>query len=81
MLAWRRRAMDLTVVETVNACPFCGSVLELVEDASFVWFGCRRCMRYVKREKRQIVKRFVDYKKRRFNWRGMMAELYQLYAK
>jgi hypothetical protein len=79
MLAWRRRAMDLT--ETVNICPFCGSVLELMEDATFVWFGCRRCMRYVKREKRQIVKRFVDYKERRFDWIGIMAELYQLYVK
>jgi hypothetical protein len=71
--------MDL-VVETVDTCPFCGGVLELVEDATFVWFGCRRCMRYVKREKREIVRRFVNYRERRFNWSGMITELYQIYT-
>ncbi len=73
--------MNLTGVETTTICPFCGSVLELVEDERYVWFGCRRCMRYVKREKREVVKRHVDYRERRFNWVGIMAELYQLYAK
>jgi tRNA(Ile2) C34 agmatinyltransferase TiaS len=81
MLAWRKRAMDLTVVETVNTCPLCGGALELVEDGSSIWFGCRRCMRYVKREKRIIMKRFVDYRTRKFDWIGIMAELYQLYTK
>jgi hypothetical protein len=81
MLAWKRRAMDLIAVETVNVCPFCGGVLELVEDDRYVWFGCRRCVRYVKREKRMLVKRFVDYRERRFDWIGIMAELHQLYAK
>ena len=37
-------------------------------------------MRYVKRVKREIVRRFVDYRGRRFNWSGMMAELYRLYS-
>jgi len=69
----------VNVVKTVNTCPFCGDALELVEDDKFIWFGCRQCMRYVKREKRQIVRRFVDYRRRKFNWSGMMAELYQLY--
>ncbi len=73
--------MDLIVVETISKCPFCGSALELVEDAFYIWFGCKWCMRYVRREKRVIVRRFVDYRKRRFNWRGIMAELYQLYVK
>ena len=72
--------MDL-VVETVDTCPFCGGVLELVEDAAFVWFGCRRCMRYVKREKREIVRRFVNYRERRFNWSDMITELYQIYSR
>jgi RNA polymerase subunit RPABC4/transcription elongation factor Spt4 len=72
--------MDL-VVETVDTCPFCGGVLELVEDATFVWFGCRRCMRYVKREKREIVRRFVNYRERMFNWSGMITELYQIYTR
>jgi hypothetical protein len=49
MLAWRRRAMDLTVVETVNACPFS---FWNWKRTRYVWFGCRRCMRYVKREKK-----------------------------
>ena len=66
---------------TMNQCPFCGSALELVEDESFVWFGCRHCMRYVKREKRGIVRRFVNYRERRFNWSGLIAELYWLYTK
>jgi hypothetical protein len=69
------------VVETVNKCPFCGGALELVEDYYFVWFGCRRCMRYVKRDKRQIVRRFVDYRKRKFDWRQMMRELYYIYRR
>jgi hypothetical protein len=71
---------DMEVV-LLHTCPFCGGVLELVEDDNYVWFGCRRCMRYVKREKRQIVRRYVDYKKKRFNWSGMMAELYSLYIR
>jgi len=79
--AQRIRAMDLIVVETSNVCPFCNDVLELVEDERHVWFGCRRCMRYVKREKREVVRRFVDYRERRFDWIGMVAELYQLYTK
>jgi phage FluMu protein Com len=61
-------------------CPFCGGALELVEGASHVWFGCMRCMRYVKREKREMVKRFVNYREKKFNWSGMMAELYRLYT-
>ncbi len=69
------------VVETVNTCPFCGGVLELVEDDRYIWFGCRRCLRYVKREKRAIVKRHVNYKEKRFNWVGIMAVLYNLYTK
>ncbi len=73
--------MVFITVETVCTCPFCGGALELVEDAYYVWFGCKRCMRYVRREKKQIVRRFVDYRERRFDWVGMMAELYQLYAK
>jgi RNA polymerase subunit RPABC4/transcription elongation factor Spt4 len=72
--------MDL-VVETVDTCPFCGGALELMEDATFVWFGCRRCMRYVKREKREIVRRFVNYRERRFNWSDMITELYQIYTR
>jgi uncharacterized protein YlxP (DUF503 family) len=38
-------------------------------------------MRYVKREKREIVRRFVNYRERRFNWSGMITELYQLYTR
>jgi hypothetical protein len=72
-------AVDAT--NTYVACPFCGGVLELVEDESFVWFGCRRCMRYVRRDKREFVKRYVDYRGKRFDWVGMMAELYRLYKK
>jgi RNA polymerase subunit RPABC4/transcription elongation factor Spt4 len=72
--------MDL-VVETMDTCPFCGGALELMEDATFVWFGCRRCMRYVKREKREIVRRFVNYRERRFNWSDMITELYQIYTR
>jgi len=72
--------MDLIVVETVNACPFCGSALELVENNRYVWFGCRRCMRYVRREKKTVMRRFVDYRERRFDWVGVMAELYQLFC-
>ena len=69
----------MEAVTLVLKCPFCGGVLELVEDASHVWFGCMRCMRYVKREKRQIVRRYVDYRGRRFNWSGIITELYRLY--
>ena len=72
---------DMEAVTLALKCPLCGGALELVEDATFVWFGCRRCMRYVKREKRQIVRRYVDYRKKRFNWIGMMAELYHLYIR
>jgi ssDNA-binding Zn-finger/Zn-ribbon topoisomerase 1 len=73
--------MDLVVVETLSICPLCGGVLELVENEHYVWFGCKRCARYVKREKRAVVKRYVDYRERRFNWVGMMAELYWIYSR
>jgi transcription initiation factor IIE alpha subunit len=63
-----------------STCPFCGGALELVESDNYVWFGCRRCMRYVKRGKRELVRRFVDYRKKRFDWVGIMAELYSLYT-
>jgi len=62
-------------------CPFCGGALELAENDNYVWFGCRGCMRYVKREKRALIRRFVDYRGKRFNWIGMMAELYHLYIR
>ncbi len=71
----------MVIIETKNKCPFCGGVLELVENDHYLWFGCRRCLRYVKREKRTIVKRYVDYKERKFDWVGIMAELYSLYVK
>jgi len=70
---------DMEAVTLVLKCPLCGGDLELVENDNYVWFGCRRCMRYVKRGKRELVRRFVDYRVRRFNWVGMMAELYRLY--
>jgi ssDNA-binding Zn-finger/Zn-ribbon topoisomerase 1 len=70
---------DMEAVTLVLKCPFCGGALELVENDNYVWFGCRQCMRYVKREKREVVKRHVDYREKRFNWVGMMAELYRLY--
>jgi DNA-directed RNA polymerase subunit RPC12/RpoP len=68
-------------VETSYKCRFCGGALELAEDSRYLWFGCRRCLRYVKREKMALVRRFVDRRKRRLNWRGMMSELYWLYTK
>jgi len=70
---------DMEAVTLLLNCPFCGGALELAENDNYVWFGCRRCMRYVKREKREVVKRHVDYREKRFNWVGMMAELYRLY--
>ena len=75
------KAMDLIVVKTVNTCPFCGGALELVENDRYVWFGCGRCMKYVRREKRQLVRRFVNYREKKFSWSGMMSELYKLYTK
>jgi endogenous inhibitor of DNA gyrase (YacG/DUF329 family) len=67
-------------IET-TPCPFCGGALELVEDKRYIWFGCRRCMRYVRREKRQIVRRFVNYRNKTFDWVGIMAELYHIYRR
>ncbi|MEM1518634.1 MAG: hypothetical protein QXK71_06275 [Pyrobaculum sp.] len=51
----------------------------IVEDESYVWLGCKRCLRYVKRDKRELTRRYVNYKRRFFNWRGLMEELYALY--
>jgi tRNA(Ile2) C34 agmatinyltransferase TiaS len=70
----------MEAVTLLLKCPFCGGALELAENGNYLWFGCRRCMRYVKREKRQIVRRFVDYRGRKFDWVGIMAELYRLYT-
>ncbi|MEZ0319033.1 MAG: hypothetical protein ABWK05_03435 [Pyrobaculum sp.] len=67
------------VVEVEYTCRYCGGRLELVEDENFVWLGCKSCMRYVKRGKKELVKRFVDYKNRRFLWTSMVTELYGLY--
>lgn len=71
--------MDLTTVEVGARCPFCGGFMEIVEDDRYLWFGCRSCMRYVKREKRDLVRRYVNYGARIFDWRGLMAELSRLY--
>jgi hypothetical protein len=72
---------DMEVVTLIYQCPFCGGALELAETDNYVWFGCKRCMRYVKREKRQVVRRYVNYRERRFDWIGIMAELYHLYVR
>ncbi len=71
--------MDLLAVEVASRCPLCGSAMEIVEDNTYVWFGCKRCLRYVKREKRELARRYVNYSVRLFNWRGLMEELYALY--
>ena len=53
--------------------------MEILEDEYYVWFGCRRWLRYVRRGKRELVRRYVDYSARFFNWRGLVEELYALY--
>ncbi|MEM1598568.1 MAG: hypothetical protein QXP31_11780 [Pyrobaculum sp.] len=75
----RRRSSVVFAVEFEYVCRHCGGRLELVEDENFVWLGCKSCMRYVKRGKKELVRRFVDYKNRRFLWASMVAELYGLY--
>jgi len=77
----KRKVVGFLAIETSYRCPFCGGALELAEDDYHIWFGCGRCLRYVKREKKGVVRRFVDYRKKRFNWRGMMNELYKLYTR
>ncbi|MGK0550325.1 MAG: hypothetical protein ABWU84_12020 [Pyrobaculum sp.] len=67
------------VITTLLRCPSCGGALEILEDEYYVWFGCRRCLRYVRRGKRELVRRYVDYSARFFNWRGLVEELYALY--
>jgi hypothetical protein len=61
-------------------CPFCGRALELVEDGERVWFGCAGCLRYVVASKCELVRRYINRKRRVFNWRGIVLELYSLYA-
>lgn len=76
--------MSMTGVEVAQlavSCPYCGETLEIVEDRSYVWFGCSRCLRYVRREKRELARRYVNYPARFFNWRGLIEELYTLYAR
>ncbi|MEM0369790.1 MAG: hypothetical protein QXE80_03730 [Pyrobaculum sp.] len=70
---------EFTVTYTTYRCPFCGAALAFIEDGEYVWLGCRRCLRYVKRKKSEIVRRYVNYSVRLFNWRGLMEELYALY--
>ena len=70
---------EFTVTYTTYRCPFCRGALVIVEDESYVWLGCKRCLRYVKRDKRELTRRYVNYKRRFFNWRGLVEELYALY--
>jgi hypothetical protein len=73
----------MEAVTLMPKCPFCGGALELVEGASRVWSRLvwMQAVHEIcqEREKRDV-RRFVDYRGRRFNWSGMMAELYRLYS-
>ncbi len=71
--------MDLFTLEIGARCHICGAALEFIEDGEYVWLGCRRCMRYVKKEKRSLVRRYFDYRARRIDWRTMIHELYEIY--
>ncbi|ABO07998.1 hypothetical protein Pcal_0571 [Pyrobaculum calidifontis JCM 11548] len=66
-------------VATTYRCPLCGGALELMEDGRYLWFGCWRCKIYVRREKGELAKKFVDYRRRRFMWSQMMEELYRIF--
>jgi len=50
-----------------------------MEDGRYLWFGCWRCKIYVRREKGELAKKFVDYRRRRFMWSQMMEELYRIF--
>lgn len=73
--------MEFLAVEVASRCPFCSGAMEILEDEKYVWLGCRRCLRYVKRDKRELTRRYVNYKRRFFNWRRLMAELYAAYRR
>lgn len=51
----------------------------MLEDKDFVWFGCVNCWRYVKRSKRDLLRRFVDYRSGKFMWSDMLEALYNNY--
>ena len=53
--------------------------MEIIEDERYLWFGCRSCMRYVRREKRELARLYIR-RGRIFYWREMMGDLYRLYS-
>jgi hypothetical protein len=71
----------VTIVETAYTCHICNGPLELMEDKHNVWLGCKRCVRYVKRDKIVMMRRFIDRRKRKFYWRQMLDELYYIYTR
>lgn len=74
------RHVDVLVLYTKFQCPKCGGSLELLEDETYVWLGCKHCMKYVKRNKRDLVRQYVNYRDRTFRWADMMSELYSWFS-
>lgn len=72
----------MEVLQLRLTCPFCGGFMEIVEDERYLWFGCRSCMRYVRREKRELVRLYIARRGRGgvFYWREMIDDLYRLYS-
>ncbi|MEM1568945.1 MAG: hypothetical protein QXI84_10730 [Thermofilaceae archaeon] len=56
--------------------------MEIIEDEKYLWFGCRSCMRYVRRRKAELARLYIRRRGRGgfFDWRGMVEELYHIYA-
>ncbi|MFN7105828.1 MAG: hypothetical protein ACK4M3_04520 [Pyrobaculum sp.] len=72
--------MEPIELATTYRCPSCGKPLELLEDRDVVWFGCVNCWKYVRENKRELARRFVDYRGRKFLWSDMLEVLYSNYV-
>jgi phage FluMu protein Com len=66
-------------VATTLPCPHCGASLWLVESESWLCLTCPSCMRMACVTDRSLL-RYLDYKRKRFDWRKMLGDMHRTIA-
>jgi phage FluMu protein Com len=66
-------------VATTLQCPHCGERLWLVESGDWLCLACPSCVRMACVTDRALA-RYVDFRRRRFDWRGMLKDMQRVIA-
>jgi hypothetical protein len=67
-------------VATTLPCPHCGAKLWLVESGGWLCLTCSSCLRMACVSDRALA-RYVDLRRKRFNWRRMLRDMQQVIAR